>query len=71
MQVVGTNPTTIRLKAWADGQAEPSAWQYTTTDSDASLQVAGAVGLRTYIAGTSTNAPVLFTFDDVRVTSTR
>ena len=31
-QVVGTNPTTIRLKAWADGQAEPSSWQFTVTD---------------------------------------
>jgi hypothetical protein len=50
-------------------QAEPSAWQYSVTDSEASLQVAGAVGLRVYIAGTSTNAPVLFTFDDFLVSS--
>ena len=69
MQVVGTNPTTIRLKGWADGQAEPATWQYTTTDSEASLQAAGAVGLRTYISSTTTNAPVLFTFDDLRVAS--
>jgi hypothetical protein len=69
MQAVGTNPTTLRIKAWVDGQAEPAAWQYSVTDTSASLQTAGAVGLRTTIPSTATNAPVLFTFDDFRVTS--
>jgi CSLREA domain-containing protein len=68
-QVVGTNPTTIRLKAWADGQAEPSGWQFTVTDSEPSLQVAGSVGLRSYLASGVTNAPVVFTFDDLLVTT--
>jgi hypothetical protein len=68
-QVVGTNPTTIRLKAWADGQSEPGSWQYTVTDSEPSLQVAGPVGLRAFLASGVTNAPVVFTFDDVLVTS--
>lgn len=63
-QVVGANPTTIRLKAWADGQAEPAAWQYSATDSTADLQTAGAVGLRAYLAAGSTNAPVKVSFED-------
>jgi CSLREA domain-containing protein len=67
-QVLGTNPTTIRLKAWADGQAEPGNWQFTVTDSAASLQTAGAVGIRTFLASGVTNAPVVFTFDDLLVT---
>lgn len=67
-QVVGTNPTTIRLKAWADGGTEPSSWMYTVSDSTASLQAAGAVGLRAFLPSAVTNAPVVFTFDDLLVT---
>jgi hypothetical protein len=69
MQVSGTSPTTLRLKAWADGQSEPVAWQYSATDSLASLQAAGGVGLRALLASSSTNAPVSFSFDDWRVSS--
>jgi len=67
-QAVGVNPTTLRLKAWADGQSEPAAWLYQTTDLTAALQGPGSVGLRTYISGQSTNAPIRFAFDDWRVT---
>ena len=35
---VGASPTTIRIKAWADGTLEPTAWNYTGTNSDAVLQ---------------------------------
>jgi PKD repeat protein len=66
-RVTGTSPTTIQVKAWADGQAEPAAWQYTGTSSQAAVQVAGAVGLRTYLGGASTTAPVVVTFDDYSV----
>jgi hypothetical protein len=68
-QVVGTSPTTIRLKAWADGQAEPGAWLYTATDSTAALQAAGGIGLRGYLAAANTNAPVVNTYDDLLVAS--
>jgi hypothetical protein len=68
-QFQGTNPTTIRIRAWADGSAEPGTWQYTATNSNAAAQVAGGVGLRTYIASGVSNAPVVFTFDDFLVTS--
>ena len=68
-QISGTNPTTIRIRAWADGSPEPSTWTYTATSTTASLQAAGAVGLRSYVSGAITNAPVLITFDDFRVTS--
>jgi hypothetical protein len=68
-QVVGVNPTTIRLKAWADGQPEPFIWAYSVTDASPSQQAAGAVGLRAYLSGTASNAPVRFSFDDLRVTN--
>lgn len=67
VQYVGTNPTTIRMRAWADGQAEPTSWQYTTNDSTASLQTAGSVGLMANLPASSTNAPVIFTIDNYSV----
>ncbi|MEP7377972.1 MAG: PKD domain-containing protein [Chloroflexota bacterium] len=66
-EVVGTSPTTIRVKAWADGDAEPAAWQYTATNSAAALQTSGSVGLRVFVASAVNNAPVTFTFDDYEV----
>ncbi|MEA2623057.1 MAG: hypothetical protein QOH61_1967, partial [Chloroflexota bacterium] len=68
-QLSGSSPTTIRIRAWNDGGSEPSAWQYTVTNAAAGLQTAGAVGLRAYVGSATTNGPVLFTFDDFRVTS--
>jgi len=68
MQVSGADPTTIRMKAWVDGHAEPSSWQYNVTDATAGLQTSGAVGLRAYLSSTANNMPVVFSFDDLRVT---
>jgi CSLREA domain-containing protein len=66
-EFVGANPTTIRIKAWADGQAEPGGWLFTATNSTASVQSNGAFGLRLYAAGSVNNAPVQFRFDDYQV----
>lgn len=68
-QVIGANPTTIRLKAWVQGQPEPANWQYTVTDTTPALQAAGSVGLRSYLATGATNAPVLFSFTNFKVSS--
>jgi hypothetical protein len=67
-QVVGSSPTTIRVKAWADGSSEPG-WQFTTTNSSAACQTSGSVGLRVYLAASVTNAPVTFRFDNYTVMS--
>ena len=67
-QVVGTNPTTVRLKAWQDGTSEPTNWQYTATDSQPLVQKAGSVGLQAYVSLPAANAPVSFRFDDLLVT---
>ena len=64
-QVVGSNPTTIRVRAWADGQSEPTGWQFVATNSAASLQVAGSIGLRAYLAAAVSNAAVTISFDDL------
>ena len=65
LQVDGTSPTTVNAKVWKVGSAEPAAWQETATDSTAGLQVAGGIGLRAYLSGSTTNAPVLASFDDL------
>jgi hypothetical protein len=63
LQVSGTSPTALQAKVWADGTTEPG-WQVTGTDSTAGLQAAGSVGLRTYLSGSTTNAPITLTLDD-------
>jgi hypothetical protein len=44
--VEGLSPTTLKIKAWADGLDEPTDWTIETTDSTAALQTSGTVGLR-------------------------
>ena len=68
-QFTGANPTTIRMRAWADGTTEPTTWQYTATNSAAALQVAGGVGLRGYVGSGATNVPITQTLDDLSATS--
>jgi Calcineurin-like phosphoesterase len=65
-QVTGTNPTTIKVKAWVG--TEPAAWQLTVTDS-AGPQVAGRAGVRSYSSGTTSNAPLTFLIDNYVGTS--
>jgi hypothetical protein len=67
-QVVGANPATIRVRAWADGTAEPSAWQFSATDSTSALQTAGAAGVHTYLSSDANNGPVTVSFDGLVVT---
>ena len=61
-QVSGTSPTTLKVKVWLSTSAEPAAWTLTATDTSAGLQAAGAVGLTTYLSGSTTNAPTTVKF---------
>ncbi len=67
LRVTGVNPTTLQAKAWTTGTSEPLAWAVSTTDSQAELQVAGTSGLRTYLGGSASNVPVLWSFDNYRM----
>jgi hypothetical protein len=67
-EALGASPTTVRAKVWKSTQAEPASWQLSTTDASAGLQVAGGVGLVTYLSGSSTNFPIVVSFDDLVVT---
>ena len=68
-QLEGTSPTTLKAKVWRVGTTEPAAWQLTTTDTTASLQTAGVIGLESYISASATNAPVTITYDNLTVTT--
>ena len=45
VQAVGTSPTTLRLKAWKNGTAEPAAWTLNVTDTTSGLAVRGCGGV--------------------------
>jgi hypothetical protein len=59
LQVSGTGTTNLALKVWQAGTVEPASWTVTNTDTTAGLQVAGSVGLTSYLSGTATNAPIV------------
>jgi hypothetical protein len=50
-KVEGAYPTTISVKLWKDGTADPANPQIITMDSEAALQTAGYVALQTYSFG--------------------
>jgi PKD repeat protein len=60
----GSNPTTIQAKVWPLTGTEPAAWQLTATDSTPALQVAGPVGLESYVSTTATNVPITIRYDN-------
>jgi hypothetical protein len=63
--VTGSNPTTIMVKVWNASASQPAAFNVVRTDAQAAIQGAGSIGLATALSATSTNAPVLFTFDNL------
>ncbi len=65
LQVGGTGTTALAAKAWLVGSPEPATWAVTTTDTTAALQAPGAVGVVAYVSGSSTNAPLVVSVDDV------
>ena len=67
LEVTGTSPTTIRLKAWPAGTAEPAGWTVTATDSTGGLQTAGSIGFSLYLSGSAANAPITMSIDSLTV----
>lgn len=66
LQVTGTSPTQLNVKVWKVGDAEPTAWTYSLSDSTAGFQSAGSLGLQSYLFGTVTNGPIAIRFSDFR-----
>ncbi|MCU1524552.1 MAG: hypothetical protein JWO18_1446 [Microbacteriaceae bacterium] len=64
VRFTGASPTTIQAKVWPVGGTEPATWQLSATDVTAALQVAGPVGLESYVSISATNAPVTVRYDN-------
>ena len=69
VQAVGTAPTSLKFKVWKTGEAEPSGWQVSVTDSAAAWQKPGAVGFAAYVSSSSTNAPAVVSLDNLSAVS--
>lgn len=70
VQVTGTAPTTLRLKVWRAGTAEPSGWLSTATDTPPpSLQAPGHIGLLVFTSGSWTGARPVLRFDNLSATT--
>ena len=66
-QATGTSPTTLRLKVWPVGAAEPTAWALTVQDSSASMQGPGYAGVSPFLSPNTTNAPIQVRYDNLRL----
>ena len=65
--VSGTGTTSLSGTVWPVGTTEPASPQISLTDSTAALQSAGSFGIQSYVTGTSTALPVVFTYDNLSV----
>ena len=65
VQAIGTNPTTIRAKAWETGTPEPAEWLRSTTDATAAMQQPGAIGFSIYLSSSATNGPITTAIHDL------
>jgi len=70
-QVTGASPTMMRAKLWKTGQPEPTDWTLTATDTTATLQAAGHLGLALFLSGSATNAPATVSVDEFWAGPTR
>ncbi|MTD12753.1 DUF1565 domain-containing protein [Nakamurella sp. YIM 132087] len=61
LQVTGTDPVRLQVRAWLDGDSAPG-WQIDTTDSSsARLTGLGTIGLWTYVSGGSAGSAIVRT----------
>jgi PKD repeat protein len=67
LQVSGTGTTTLAASVWVDGATEPATPTITRTDTTASLQASGSVGLSAYLSSSAT-APVAVRFSSFSAT---
>ncbi len=59
----GTSPTSLGLKVWYDGTAEPGSWTFSTTDSNADQQQPGSPVAGASTASGVSNLPVTVAYD--------
>lgn len=66
-ECAGTSPaTSLRIRVWADGSTEPTAWQIDVPVSEPALDVPGTTGIR--VEGPNADQvtfPITFSFDNL------
>jgi hypothetical protein len=62
-QAIGSDPTTIRLRAWPQDEPEPLVWHVSVIDWTGNLQHAGAIGLEW--GGETRASTATLRFDDL------
>ncbi|CAN5555470.1 hypothetical protein BH20CHL6_BH20CHL6_06710 [soil metagenome] len=67
-QIFGS-PTTIRMRAWREGDEEPAGWTLSRSGDSTGPQVAGGLGLRVYLPLESTTGRIQYCFDSYRVST--
>jgi hypothetical protein len=67
-EATGANPTTVRARCWASG-SEPATWLIDNNTDSTGPQGAGGIGFRSIAGSGATNAPYLFSFDNLLVSA--
>ena len=67
LDVTGTGTTSLTGKAWRASDTEPASAQLSATDSTASLQGAGAVGIKAYTGSSMTSVPLVVSVGGFKV----
>ena len=69
-KATGVGSTELSAKVWKLGSTEPAAWLLQASDTTATLQVPGSVGLWFYVSASATAVPVTLTTDNLGVLPT-
>lgn len=67
-EVAGSDPTTIRLRVWPAGAAEPSFWHVSVIDWSGALQGSGTIGMGWQL-DPAAGDPLTLHIDDMRLTT--
>jgi hypothetical protein len=66
----GSDPTVLRVRAWADGEEEPDYWNFGAIDWTGSLQGIGSLGVAAYLGARHPGGPVQVLIDNLTATTT-
>jgi hypothetical protein len=66
----GSDPTVIRVRAWAAGDEEPEYWNFGVIDWTGSLQGLGSVGLAAYLGVRHPGGAITVSYDELVGTTT-
>jgi parallel beta-helix repeat protein len=63
VKISGSDPTVIKAKIWWARDSQPAAWTIVARDSSTALSGSGAAALRFAVSGSSSEVPVVYSFD--------